>query len=379
MNEQSLQPPIWVARPLELHRMLEQLHSFPRIAVDTESNSLFAYREQVCLIQFSTPQTDFLVDPLALSDLSALAPLFARTDIEKIFHAAEYDLICLKRDFGFSFVNIFDTMQAARILGREKIGLADVLQAEFSIQLHKRYQRANWGERPLSAEMLAYARLDTHYLIELRNRLAQELEQRGLSALAQEDFDHLARSAAPNTDQQPINSWRIASGHDLTHQQVAVLQALLDFREQQAREANVPSFKVISNPILVQLAEACPQSAEELSNLRLLSPLQSKRYASGLLQAIQAGLHNPPPPRLYNHRPDEAVLARIDVLKEWRKTTARKLGVESDIVLPRDILEKIAFHPPRSRVELAALMEEFPWRMSRFGDQILSAVNGLNL
>ncbi len=158
-----------------------------------------------------------------------------------------------------------------------------------------------------------------------------------------------------------------------------MLQALLDFREQQAREANVPSFKVISNPILVQLAEACPQSAEELSNLRLLSPLQSKRYASGLLQAIQAGLHNPPPPRLYNHRPDEAVLARIDVLKEWRKTTARKLGVESDIVLPRDILEKIAFHPPRSRVELAALMEEFPWRMSRFGDQILSAVNGLNL
>ncbi len=372
MNEQTLKPPVWVARTSDLHRMLDHLHGFPRIAVDTESNSLFAYREQVCLIQFSTPQVDFLVDPLAIKDLSALGHLFASVEIEKIFHAAEYDLICLKRDFGFAFEHIFDTMQAARILGREKIGLADILHSEFSIQLHKRFQRANWGERPLSAEMLAYARLDTHYLIELRNRLAKELEQRGLIALAQEDFDHLAHSAAPSPEQPPVNSWRMAAGHDLSHQQVAVLQALLDFRERQAREANVPPFKIISNPVLVQLAEACPHSAEELANLRLLSPLQSKRYASGLLQAIQTGLHTSPPPKMHNHRPDESVLARIDLLKEWRKTTARNLGVESDIVLPRDMLEKIAFRPPVSRQELATLMDEFPWRMSRFGDQIFT-------
>ncbi|MEN4011328.1 MAG: HRDC domain-containing protein [Bellilinea sp.] len=374
MNEQSLKPPVWVARPRELHRMLDHLKHSPRIAVDTESNSLFAYREQVCLIQFSTRDEDFLVDPLALRDLSALGDLFASADKEKIFHAAEYDLICLKRDFGFDFANIFDTMQAARILGKEKIGLADILLSEFGIQAQKRYQRANWGERPLSAQMLAYARLDTHYLIELRGRLAKELSERGLSALAQEDFDHLARSAAPNSEQQPVNCWRIGSGHDLSPQQVAVLQALIDYREHQAREANVPSFKVISNQILIHLAETCPQNAEELANLRLLSPLQNKRYASGLLQAIRIGLRNPPPPKVHNHRPDEAVLARIDLLKEWRKKTARQLGVESDIVLPRDVLEKIAFHPPGSHQELAALMAGFPWRVERFGNEIITLV-----
>ena len=84
-----------------LKALADELQRHPVIAVDTESNSLYAYRERVCLIQFSTPLTDTLVDPLALDDLSPLAPVFADPAIEKVFHAAEYDLICLKRDFRF--------------------------------------------------------------------------------------------------------------------------------------------------------------------------------------------------------------------------------------------------------------------------------------
>jgi ribonuclease D len=139
------------------------------VAVDTESNSLFAYREQVCLVQFSTTQADFLVDPLALADLTPLAPLFADPKIEKVFHAAEYDLLCLKRDFGFSFANLFDTMLAGRILGRKEIGLGAMLEAFYGVQADKRHQRANWGQRPLPAPLLEYATLDTHYLIPLRD------------------------------------------------------------------------------------------------------------------------------------------------------------------------------------------------------------------
>ena len=122
---------------------MEELGREPLVAVDTESNSLHAYRERVCLIQFSIARADFLVDPLALKDLSSLAPIFEDERIEKIFHAAEYDLICLNRDFGFTFTNLFDTSVAARILGREAIGLGSMLEAEFGVRQNKRHQRAN--------------------------------------------------------------------------------------------------------------------------------------------------------------------------------------------------------------------------------------------
>ena len=100
--------------------MVRDLQRHSLLAVDTESNSLYVYREQVCLLQFSTGETDYLVDALSSMDLSILGPVFADEGIEKVFHAAEYDVICLKRDFGFEFANIFDTMHAARILGQEK-------------------------------------------------------------------------------------------------------------------------------------------------------------------------------------------------------------------------------------------------------------------
>lgn len=370
MTENPLPPPMWVDTHSSLTRMVDDLLGFEQVAVDTESNSLFAYREQVCLIQFSTPITDYLVDPLALSDLSALAPLFENQYIEKIFHAAEYDLICLKRDFGFAFNHIFDTMQAARILGRKKIGLGDILEEEFGIKLEKRYQRANWGERPLSPAMLSYARLDTHYLIPLRNRLAEELDKRGLMPLAQEDFDYLARNAAPNPQPPALNAWKVGSGKDLTPHQHAVLQALIEYRDQQARLANLPPFKILPNDVLIRLAETAPQTTEELHHLNLLSHVQWRRYAAGLIHAIRSGLHAAPPPRNSNHRPDEDVLERMDILKEWRKKTARQMGVESDVVLPRSVLEKIAFTPPACRADLDILLGEFPWRREKFGNQI---------
>ena len=123
MTGQTTTPPIWVDDENKLKRLVDDLSTQTQIAVDTESNSLHAYRERVCLIQFSTAKKDYLLDPLALEDLSLLAPIFSNSNIEKIFHAAEYDLICMSRDFGFEFSNLFDTMQAARILGYKYVGL----------------------------------------------------------------------------------------------------------------------------------------------------------------------------------------------------------------------------------------------------------------
>lgn len=375
MDQTAITPPVWVARPNVLAKMIAHLSQAAQIAIDTESNSLYAYHEQVCLIQLSIPHTDYLIDPLALTDLSSLAPLMASPTIEKIFHAAEYDIICLKRDFGFEFEHIFDTMQASRILGRKDVGLGNVLKNEFGLELEKRFQRANWGQRPLTPAMLAYARLDSHYLIDLRNHLAAELAERGLLDLAEEDFLRLAHLKAAPREAQPAAWYRLTNGHELTQRQCTVLQALLDYRDSQAREINVPPFKIINNQTLIDLAKACPTRPEELEETSLLSERQLHLHAHGILEAVSRSSTLQLPQRPANHRPNEAVLNRIDLLKSWRKTTAQKLEVESDVVLPKDLLETIAFCGPKSLSDLHDVMNEFPWRYQRFGEQILDTIH----
>ena len=190
-----LPPPIFITDPADLERLVHALADCPAVAVDTESNSLHAYRERVCLIQFSTPDADYIVDPIRVADLGALAPLFANPDQQKVFHAAEYDLVCLKRDYRFTFTNIFDTMSAARTLGWPKVGLADILASHFGATLNKKYQRADWKRRPLTPEQLDYARFDTHYLVALRDKQFQALSEAGQWPASLNAWNCLSRSA----------------------------------------------------------------------------------------------------------------------------------------------------------------------------------------
>src|SRR5689334_2383426 len=179
MLSKLLPPPVWVDQPTLFNQMVEDLATQPRLAVDTESNSLHAYREQVCLIQFSTPQKDYVIDPLALDNVTALGPIFSNPHVEKIFHAAEYDLICLRRDFDFQVEHLFDTMHAARVLGYPYVGLDNLLAQKFHFEMDKRHQKADWAVRPLTPSQLDYARLDTHFLFDLRDVLETELREKG--------------------------------------------------------------------------------------------------------------------------------------------------------------------------------------------------------
>jgi ribonuclease D len=356
-----------------LKHLAHLLAQEPAIAVDTESNSLYAYREQVCLVQFSTPEGDYLVDPLVLQDLSPLGPIYADPDIQKVFHAAEYDLICLKRDFGFSFSSLFDTMLAARILGRKEVGLGSMLEAEFSLQVDKRHQRANWGQRPLPSFLLDYARQDTHYLLPLKAKLEKELEDKGWLGLAQEDFQRLCQvEASPENGRS--NCWRVNGVHHLSPRQVAVLHELCLYRDDLARRVNRPLFKVISDHTLHAIALASPSTLEELKTLPGMTNHQVSRHGKAILQAVQRGLLAEPvhPPR--NIRPDERFLARVEALKQYRKLKAHQLEVESDIILPRDLLSRLAAKNPQDIQTLDDCLDDVPWRRERFGEEILKVL-----
>lgn len=368
----ALPPPVLIATSDALASFVERLAAADTVAVDTESNSLHAYRERVCLLQFSTTTGDYIVDPIALPDLSSLAPVFADPSKEKILHAAENDLLCLSRSFGFTFANVFDTMTAARALGWTQVGLASILEAQFGVVLDKKHQRADWGHRPLPAEMLDYARLDTHYLPALRQRQYEALVEAGYWEEALDEFDRLARTRAGRNAPDPMAFWRVKGATDLPVSRTAVLQALFQWRESQAERMDRPPFKVMSEASLLALARHAPMRLEDLSRAGGLSPFQVQRHGRNLLRVIQAGLQAPPPSRPVVEREPDDVRDRYDKLHAWRKERARKRGVESDVIVPRTALRDMARRPPRTPSDLANVTDLGPWRRRVYGEELLA-------
>jgi ribonuclease D len=366
VNSRAAELPQLIETETALAELTRDLGRQARVSVDTESNSLHAYRERVCLIQFSTSEQDYVVDPLALGNLESLGAIFSEPRIEKIFHASEYDLICLRRDYGFSFSNIFDTMQAGRILGRKQAGLDRLLAEKFGITISKRFQKADWGVRPLSRDLLLYAVLDTHYLIALRDVLKTELQQRGLWELAQEDF-RIACNPGGAKPKPEAPSWsRFSMRRDLSARELTVLRELLACREDIAQRLDRPLFKVLDDEQLIEIARAGPSTLEELAETGL-SSRQMEYWGPEVLDAVRRGMENNLVARKRPPAPDAAYLRRLDKLKEWRKKAAAAMEVESDVVLPRSLLLALVEDPSG---DVTTIMQPSPWRLQQFGDQI---------
>lgn len=375
-------PPLPPARIINsqdtLSHMVAELKKQPAIAIDTESNSLHSYQEQVCLIQISIPGADYLVDPFLVQDLSPLGEVFANPNIQKVFHAGDYDLATLKRDFSFEFANIFDTMLAATALAEPAIGLAALLEKYYDITLVKKYQRADWGKRPLDPEMLIYAQGDSHYLIELRDLLVEKLKEVGRLENVLEDSAALARITLPMKDHEE-DIWKVKGSQDLKLHALSLLKQLNHLRETIAEQKDVPPFKVISAKALIEIATTQPHYLEELSLLPSFSPSMIRRYGKQLMQVVKDWRENPVPvnPRK-NHRLSDRELKLREKLGEWRKEVGEKEGIPSNAVLSRDLLELIAGHDPQSDQELVEVMRDYPYHYKQHGQAILNLIKRKN-
>jgi ribonuclease D len=365
-------PARWIEQQADFERMLSNLAGQKRVAIDTESNSLYAYQEQVCLIQISTETEDYLVDPLADIKLGELGTITADKSIEKIFHAAEYDVICLRRDFSFDFHNLFDTMHTARMLGFEKTGLADMLKNQFGIEQGRSFQKANWGKRPLDDEMKIYARYDTHFLISLRDLLSNQLAGSDLQPLAIEDFALLGKSRAAE-NHNPLYT-QVSGFHKLSGKELRVLYELCKWRDKTAQRMDCPLFKVVGAGVLLEAAKTQPDTLADLQEIKGVSARVARRHGAGLLKAVRVGLNKPPLEQPKRKRPSRAYAQRMDDLSSWRKKTARELKVKSDIILPRAIMEKIACGAPVRMSELRTEMVMAPWRFEQFGGEIMAVL-----
>ena len=367
----NVPPPVVIDTADALWQMTEQISQEPRIAVDTEANSMYVYREQVCLIQISIPGVNYLVDPLALDDLDPLGPILCAPHIEKVFHAADYDQIILKRDFDFDCHPIFDTMWAARILGWPRVGLANILESHYDVHPNKRYQRYNWGKRPLDAEALTYAWMDSYYLLDLQDTQKDELLRTGRWEEAREIFHYLCHTVhvppEPTLDEL---FWRIKGVYDLHPHEQRVLYQLHLWREAQAERLDRPPTMVISNRRLIQLARVRPRHKGALADAGL-SQRQIRRFGSSILRALKRTPYPDPPPHEQNDRAPADVVNRYHTLKDWRKHVAARRGVDSDVILPNAVLWKIAWNVPQTLDELRELAGIGPWREAHYGPDIL--------
>lgn len=373
---QSPPPYTLVATAECFESMMEKLCSASRLAIDMEADSLYHYFEKVCLLQISTDSDTFILDPLVLKEIGSLAPLIADPSIEKVFHAAGYDVFCLRRDYGFTFINIFDTHMAAQLLGYEYLGLSAMMEILLGIHHSKRRQRDDWSQRPLIAEQLEYAAMDTHHLLRLRDVLEAELKQKGRLSWAQEEFAMAAANERPEKEFDAEGYRRIKGNRDLAVQDQVVLRALYLFRDDAARKMDVPPFKVLNNSVLMDLASHSPQSVQELFKRSGVSYRVSRKFGPDILNIIAEARQQDPsvlelPARSNGKPPNRAARHRLEQLKQWRFGKSTELNLHVGVVFPANLLELLAITPP---LDLEGFMS-FPgmrrWRVQEFGQEIL--------
>ena len=346
---------------------------------------MHAYRERTCIVQISVGGRNAVLDALALGDLSPLRTALDRADVTVVMHGGDYDIACLTRDHDFRFHRVFDTMIAATLLEVERVGLASLVEDHFGVRLDKKYQRADWARRPLSAGHLDYLRRDTIYLAPLKAHLLARLEAADLVEEAEIEFARLAKRRGRPAEADPEQWRRIRGASELDSLGRCVLHALHIWREQEAERRDLPPFKVLAPHTLLRLAADPPRRSPDPQQLRFLSPQEQSRYASRVAAAAERGIDDHeagriPPARVASllgaqeARRLEAIKRRDRALRVWRRLeiTARK--VPGAVVLPNPAIAWLAERVPTTLAELAECPDIGPKRIERNGKAILGVL-----
>lgn len=345
------------------------------LAVDLEADSMYHFREKVCLIQLAAHGVKALVDPLEIEDLSALKPVFASGKVAKVFHGADYDIRSLYRDFGIEVNGLFDTELACRFLGMPQTDLETVLSAFLQVNLDKKFQKKDWSQRPLPPEMIEYALEDVIHLIPLHKIVRRALRKKKRLDWVDEECAILSRVRPPEPNGDPLFT-KFKGAGKLDGRTLAVLETVLVFRQKTAERKDRPLFKIISNKALMTIAVAKPQSVEALVACKALSPLQVNMYGKSLVAAVNRALRIPKHklpiyPRKRAERVGIRVARRIKALKAWRDRVAQKLELDVGLVCNKALMTAVASHFPSTVAELAEIDGMRDWQRMVFGNEMI--------
>jgi len=343
----------------KLKKFLPTVRSAKWIALDTEADSLHAYPERLCLMQFCTAGGDELVDPLASG--MELGPLFDALSGHRILmHAADYDLRLLQKHHRFVPGAIFDTMLAARLLGVKSFGLGNLVEQFLGIKLEKTSQKANWAIRPLTPKMERYARDDVRHLKALVDRLSADLKSKGRLEWHQEWCDRLIKDSTSIIEPDADTVWRVKGSSLLGRHALAVLREVWHWREAEARKAGKPPFFILAHEKLTEIAAAAVNGTPVESTFpRHLS----ERRRHGLAIAVKKGQaipaeQQPQVPVRKGRRPTEAEKRRCFQLERKRDHRAKELDIDATLIASRSVLWELARDWDKASSELMAWQRE---------------------
>ncbi len=349
--------PAVTTEPGDLQRAISSLaHGSGPVGVDAERASGFRYGQRAYLVQFHRRGGGtWLIDPIALPDLTALRE--ALSDAVWILHAASQDVPCL-RDVGLQPPAVFDTEMAARLLGRERVGLGPLVESELGLHLAKGHGAADWSQRPIPEEWRHYAALDVEVLPDLYDLLHDELVATGKDQWEREESEAVRVAPPPAPREDP---WRRTSGlHKVRgRRNLAAVRSLWQSRDALAQERDISPGRILPDAAIAAAAIASPSTIDELSALpefrrrgaardirRWWSALQEARQLpDDQLPALSLPSDSPPPPRTWRDK-DPAAADRLERSRAALAELSDSLTVPVENLVTPDYVRRLAWQPP---------------------------------
>ncbi len=370
--------PLYLDTPSTVDSFLASIATTPILARDTEGASFHRFVDRIYLLQLSTRDETAIIDPLPIGSPEGLGRLLESPSVEIVFHDADYDLRLLHQDYGWQVRNIFDTRVAAQLLGLKAFGLAALLERYFGVKLDKKHQRADWSLRPLTQGMLDYAAQDTIHLLELRDRLKNDLDRAGRWDWAREEFALLEGTRWPDEDAGD-GFLRIKGARDLNRRELAILRELVPWRDGIARDLDRATFRVVGNDQLLDAARTQPTTKEALGAIKGMPRGLLEGRGAEILDAIQRGLAVPesalprfPKARRWDRDPEFD--SRVNALKTVRDATAVRLDLDPGVLCSRDRMEAVARRNPETVAQVDEVVELRDWQRQVLGADFVKAL-----
>ena len=372
----------YVDTPEQARRAGRAIVAADTLAVDCEAAGYHRYSDRLCLVQLSTPQRTFVLDPLAV-DLTPPLKALESPQRRVLMHGAAYDLRLLRRDLDVRVARLVDTQVGAALLGEPAVGLQALLEKHLGIRVSKRFQKADWARRPLSAEMVEYAAGDTRYLHRLAAILGERLREAGRMSWAEEECAWLVRNASsPGTPEPPADPViRFREARRMRPRALTALRAVIGWRDAVARELDRAPFRVASDATLLEVVLRSPTSLHQLARVRGFPARFVRSRGESLLRVLEkvdrlpaAELSPYPLPARMRARPTPDEEAAFERLKSARNRVAHELSLDRGRVMANNVLRAVAVANPRNLQELVAVEDVREWQAEVFGEKLLAAM-----
>ncbi|MCQ2370505.1 MAG: HRDC domain-containing protein [Akkermansia sp.] len=322
-----------------------------RTVLDLEADSLHRHREKLCLIQYADEDGVCIIDPLAIEDMGDFTRWLQGADVW--MHGADYDMSLFQGAYGVLPHMILDTQIAARLLGFRAFGLAALVEHFYGIVLSKKNQKADWGRRPIPAEMQEYASGDVKFMLEMADKLTARLRELGRHDWFLESCACNMQHGRERFETVLEDPWRIRGAGKLHRRGLAALRALWTWRDTEAAKMDRPAFMVCSNDDLLRWSQA-------LEEFRVVEPRsrmhaqRAARFRKAIEQFQLMDEHDYPRiPKREHHEQDPHFEAHMEHWSAKRDSIAQQLDIEPALIASRTQLEAISNHEDTG---LAALM-----------------------